>query len=1220
MRILTIRLKNLNSLVGEWEIDLTNPAYISDGIFTISGPTGAGKTTILDAICLALYGRTPRLNKVTKSGNDILSRHTGECFAEVTFETPAGTYCCHWSQHRSRKKPDGELQPPKHEISDANSGAVLETKILEVARLIETITGMDFNRFTRSMLLAQGGFAVFLEAAPDERSPILEQITGTEIYSQISIRVHECKAQEQKKLDTLTVQLSGITLLSDADEQALQKEQVSKEHQEAALAQHIQQHQHALAWRQGIARLEQELHTLATEQQQWEQRRDAFQPQNFRLTRAETALELQADFRELTALRKQRDTAQQTVTDSLAELPKLEHALQEASAQCTHLQQNMVQAKEAQATLAIQLREVRRLDSTIAISDQARKTKQDALASKRKEYATRNRTYQTECTALQNNRLALQDIQRQIAATQADESLTERLSGINGTIALLRKLHAQEDEKRLVHAQAEHTIRTTTDLWNTAVTEVQKIVTLSEAQQQTLVAKQHELAAVLGDQDLSAWRTQWSTLTARKMHDESRLSAARSRKESQQAIQQWQAQCAALQQASAQLAAHITRLTAEIESSEREQALLETQLALLQKIESLEAERQKLHDGTPCPLCGATEHPFAAGNTPQIDATAAQASALRAHGKALQKSLMEANIQHTQLQKDISYGVERSIEEQHNIAKIDREFAQDDLLSATETTPDQLAKRLTETITALERCTATIQTAEAKEREISTVRTALEMAKSAQATAELQAKQHENAKQAAEESCSRIATERESLRQHREAEWNELRCALSPYQPGAITLEALPRLQQSLLKRRTQWIENQKMCASLQQTIVILEERTQQQAAQLQTNFEAIERDEASLRQHEQEHHALETERVTLFGTKQADAEEHRSSALLETAEQKYQQAQKGFHEVSQQSALLQSRIAESHANVETFTAQLVSAEASFLTHATALGFSSEADYQAALLPNEERQTLAKQAKMLEEAGNVLRTQQQEKILLRDSEQAKTITTLSVEALQVALTTASDQQKELQQAMGALRQQLREHALRQVQQREQLAAIALQQQECQRWGRLHDLIGSADGKKYRNFAQGLTFEMMISYANQQLKKMSERYLLLRDPLQPLELNVIDAYQAGEIRSTKNLSGGEGFLVSLSLALGLSNMASKNVRVDSLFLDEGFGTLDAEALDTALETLAGLQQDGKIIGLISHIPALKERIATQIEVTPLTGGKSHIHGPGCRQVV
>ena len=97
MRILQIRFRNLNSLAGEWQIDLTHPAFVSDGIFAITGPTGAGKSTILDAICLALYGRTPRLNRVGRHGNEIMSRQTGECFAEVTFQTQSGRY---WLQQQ----------------------------------------------------------------------------------------------------------------------------------------------------------------------------------------------------------------------------------------------------------------------------------------------------------------------------------------------------------------------------------------------------------------------------------------------------------------------------------------------------------------------------------------------------------------------------------------------------------------------------------------------------------------------------------------------------------------------------------------------------------------------------------------------------------------------------------------------------------------------------------------------------------------------------------------------------------------------------------------------------------------------------------------------------------------------------------------------------------------------------------------------------------------
>ncbi len=123
------------------------PHYVSSGIFAITGPTGAGKTTILDAICLALYGRTPRLSKITKSENEIMSRQTGECFAEVTFETQVGRFRCHWSQHRARSKPEGELQQPKHEIADAESGMILESKLRAVAGKIENGHRHGFRPF-----------------------------------------------------------------------------------------------------------------------------------------------------------------------------------------------------------------------------------------------------------------------------------------------------------------------------------------------------------------------------------------------------------------------------------------------------------------------------------------------------------------------------------------------------------------------------------------------------------------------------------------------------------------------------------------------------------------------------------------------------------------------------------------------------------------------------------------------------------------------------------------------------------------------------------------------------------------------------------------------------------------------------------------------------------------------------------------------------------------
>ena len=141
MKILELRFQNLNSLYGEWRIDFTAPEFESDGIFAITGPTGSGKSTIMDAICLALYGRTPRLGLISASENGIMSRKTGECFAEVVFASQAGRFRCRWSQHRARNRPDGKLAQAEHEISDAVSGGILESKLKDTRDAIEERTG-----------------------------------------------------------------------------------------------------------------------------------------------------------------------------------------------------------------------------------------------------------------------------------------------------------------------------------------------------------------------------------------------------------------------------------------------------------------------------------------------------------------------------------------------------------------------------------------------------------------------------------------------------------------------------------------------------------------------------------------------------------------------------------------------------------------------------------------------------------------------------------------------------------------------------------------------------------------------------------------------------------------------------------------------------------------------------------------------------------------------
>ncbi len=223
MKISTLRIKNLNSLKSEFCIDFTRDPLDKSGIFAITGPTGAGKTTILDAICVALFGQTPRLG--VGESEELMSRHTGDCYAEVEFTVKDACFRSKWSQRRARGKVDGKLQPAAMELAEltGNGDKIIEDKKSRVPTKVEEITGLDFPRFTRSVLLAQGGFAAFLNADDNERADLLEKMTGTEIYSMISQEIYNRAKQEGLKLNNLNIQKDSLKLMPLDEIKALKK-------------------------------------------------------------------------------------------------------------------------------------------------------------------------------------------------------------------------------------------------------------------------------------------------------------------------------------------------------------------------------------------------------------------------------------------------------------------------------------------------------------------------------------------------------------------------------------------------------------------------------------------------------------------------------------------------------------------------------------------------------------------------------------------------------------------------------------------------------------------------------------------------------------------------------------------------------------------------------------------------------------------------------------
>ncbi|MCX5819008.1 MAG: AAA family ATPase [Deltaproteobacteria bacterium] len=1223
MRILGVRFKNLNSLAGEWQVDFTHPDYASDGIFAITGPTGAGKTTILDAVCLGLYGRTPRLEAVTKSSNEIMSRQTGECFAEVTFETQKGRFRCHWSQHRARRQAEGELQPARHEIADADSGAVLESKITQVREFIEKATGMDFERFTRSMLLAQGGFAAFLQADPDKRAPVLEQITGTEIYSLISMKVHERRAEERNRLDLLQAEFKGIRVLGEGEERDLQTALKEKQTLEVELEGRVEGLRNAALWLERVAALEREITELDRLLLDFAERRLAFAPESIRLEKSRKALGLEGDYRGVAALRVQQEGETQEFTGACAVLPGKERCCAAVLTLKQAAETGLNEARTRQAAEAEVIKKVRDLD--VRLGEQKKQVEENARAIA--EIEVQGKGYRSNIESLEQ---ALKQVQTDLDAIRdyqdkhaADAALLTGLAVIAKEFESLRDCEAKHARACGELAAAAGKEKSAASACRQLEADHERSRVAFEAGRTELGCLTEEIGAILKGRDIGRWRDEADALKERERiliqvgetidridKTDRALDGLKTVQETLQADQQ--------------------KLSGEIKTSserkailEKETGTLEMEVSLLGRIRDLEEERRRLEDGRPCPLCGATDHPYAKGNLPEVNRAEAELKKTKAESKKVSETLGRLAAELAKAATEIRHA-EKEMGERQTARDTDEKTCGDLLLKlGIEPAPEGRAGKVRELLdvvrTKIAETAAVVAVAEGKGREEKTAQAALE-------TMRAQFEKQGKALQEARHQLETASREHERRTGERDVAAEETRkaqtAALQRVEPCGVTgipATGLDAVLRDLTGRRDAWQAGQDEKTAAEKRIGEVKAALDKDSAllaSLERDLTARCRDRDDLlRQVE----SLGASRRELFGEKNADREEKRLAEAVDRTGRTFEKAREEYGKIEKEIGALKEKIALLKEKTGKRAEELAQAERNLTERIHKAGFADEAGYLSACLTEEARERLADRETALVREKTGLDARRRERAEALAAERGKRLTDQPGETLREAIGACESNLRQIRVDIGAIKNSLGENEKLKEKQQDHIRALDARKKECARWDDLHLLIGSADGKKFRNFAQGLTFEMMTVHANRQLKKMTDRYLLIRDPSQPLELNVIDNYQAGEIRSTKNLSGGESFIVSLALALGLSQMASRNVRVDSLFLDEGFGTLDDEALETALSTLGGLHQEGKLIGIISHVTALKERIGTQIQVTPGTGGRSSLAGPGCRRI-
>lgn len=1233
MRIEKIRLKNLNSLYGEWEIDLTDGAYVSDGLFAITGPTGSGKTTILDAVCLALYGRTPRLGKITTSDSEIMSRRAGDCKAEVIFRTQAGRFLSQWSQKRARGKIDGNLQEPSHSLSSLEEGdkggRILANKLSLVPARIQEATGLDFCQFTRSTLLAQGAFAAFLEAGPNDRSPILEQLTGTGIYTQISKKAHERWSQEKKTLADMAGSLASLRVMEPDEELAAREELGRLSALIDGLDKELEEKRRFLDWRETMESLETELAGLRARGEEVDREVREFGPRQGRLDLALRVMELAGDHSALSVQRQEREQNGAALEQARSRLPSLEAEAGKAKEGLDAGLDRAARARKAIDELAPVATKVRELDLQLR-EGQARKEKAEqghgrlSEGARKMELALGRLTGKIDGLSLEDGQVAAR-----LAAGIVDEALAGRLPAleekIRATGAASDNLKAQKDEanglREAVAAQEGRIAALDGECRDLGQRLAQARTRRDDLGQ--------EIDGLLQGRLLSDWGEDRENLTARAGVFKEGLGLLATWRKAQDEMEV--ARASRAQKLEACLAARDELAQAERAALDAEnQALgLEEALGRQKAVEDLAGLREGLVPGTPCPLCGSLDHPFrseapATGTLSENTLAKARKGAKAAAKKAESQRIALAKLERDQEQLDgqldrlsaelpaISGDIKGLLVPQWPFvpgdgapfpeSAVPLEQKLREALGLTEADKD----RIKGLVARIESLNGEKAKAAKKAEDLADQAAASQSAKDGlthrKVSDEKLLKRLESETQAAER----------ELGQAREQILSEFASFGLREQEPKIALQKLRSRQTAREADKTRKEGLARELAALQASREAQEENLRQTRLDLGKTQDEIDGMRADLEN-------LGRQRRDIFGGKDPGAEESRLAEAMREAEREVEffrghQAEKGLAlDLGRQSA---TQLAEALAKRDE---ALAGREAAFAQRLAGFGLAGEEEYLGAALSENERRLLAQEAQKLKEQQADIFTRSREKSRDLEARRSQALTSETAPELKASLDDLAGKRPGLRDEYSLTKGRLAEND--RIKERFLSGQKELEEarQKAQVWEGLAKLIGSSDGKALRNYVQNLTFDALISLSNQQLRRMSDRYVLFHDRERALQTMVIDGYQASEVRPTKNLSGGESFIVSLALALGLSMMAGEKVRVDSLFLDEGFGTLDEEALDMALDTLSALRQDGKMIGLISHIPALTERIGARIEVTPVSTGHSAISGPGCRRL-
>lgn len=1241
MRILTLRLKNLNALKGEWKIDFTQSPFIDNGLFAITGPTGAGKTTLLDAICLALYHQTPRLGPISTSNNDIMTRGTAECLAEVEFDIKGKAYRAFWSMRRARGKVDGNLQSADVELAEVESGKVLATQVRPKSEEIEKLTGLNFARFTKSMMLSQGDFAAFLNANEADRAELLEELTGTEIYGQISQAVHQQFSDAKQKKKEFAIKLEGVTLLSDVQITQLEDEQAQTKSQVSAFNQTLVQLQKQQQWQQAFNANELSIKEASEAQQAANNAINEAKQELDLLTQSEPAEKLRLPFLQRNGLQQDVTRYKERLEEKAAQLPDLKSQKAQLSLEVTNAEQALALTKQQSSELEKRINEqVVPLDNQIAqLTTEQQKANENAARLRQLINALTLKRTEIE-NASADNKTKLGELETYLREHHSLSGITEFISGWSETAR-----HIEHDKKQLEI------------LTQSVKNDRQALLSLDEA-----IAKTNESLNTLTQtfDDKNAQVAKCEKALQAELSDKpsdtnsaNATSKASLQQERDTKLHHWdnvlqighiQQQYLALEQDRVSLSAQKEDLAKQLAQQQSDrQALVDaykqtrSNLKDIEALIALDAEvahlRAQLKSGEPCPVCGANEHTTSSVviDVPETiqkrDSLKQQLDDIEQQGARAKESVTQTEFTLAQVNKQLEQASgqrDTLLEKWQQISSVLSadipSFEKVDINTSQSVSQftQQFKTRLDDIsvqLTRLDECEQALNAALQAKNEAQQV---------------LQAKQSELAVSLQQrETLEKQFTERNVELENKTQGINNSTLALSETMTahGAdihnLTIDGIASWLNEKAEALKTYKHNHQLHAKLKDelqevssTLLVVNRDIESAENQLKGVCEELVQLDNSLK-------ALRDSRTTVFPEGDIAETRNKANAAQEHAERSVNECKSRLQQTDTILSRLEAEIAQLNEQMREKEQALSEATEHFSRQLASSPFADEQAFSNALLDEDTRNTLLELQKRLTQQKqqadlkleSALATQQSLKAHANAAQWQSELEEHGAQWLDTKITQQAQQRDTLLSSLGQIEQQLSANNQAREKQQQLVDEMAAFEAYYDDITYLHSLIGSASGDKFRRFAHGLTLDNLVQLANQQLDKLHGRYQLMRKENEGLGLSVLDTWQGDVVRDTKTLSGGESFLVSLALALALSDLVSHKTSIDSLFLDEGFGTLDAETLDVALDALDNLNASGKMIGVISHIEAMKERIPTQLKVIKRNGvGLSALEKP------